>query len=118
MHDDMRSFVTKSDFSRREFVVTTLATGFALAVQPVSAETITTDTKGIEAGEIKIPTPDGEMPAYRAMPEGKAHSPWCWWCRKSSASTSTSRTSAAGWPSPATWPWRRSCTRGRGTSPA
>jgi carboxymethylenebutenolidase len=75
MHDDMRRFVTKSDFSRREFVVTTLATGFALAVQPVSAQTITTDTKGIEAGEIKIPTPDGQMPAYRALPEGKGPFP-------------------------------------------
>lgn len=47
MHDDLKSWLPKSDFSRREFVVTTLATGFALAVQPVSAETITTDIKGI-----------------------------------------------------------------------
>jgi carboxymethylenebutenolidase len=37
-------------------------------VQPVSAETITTDTTGLTAGEIKIKVPDGEMPAYRAMP--------------------------------------------------
>jgi carboxymethylenebutenolidase len=34
----------------------------------VSAETITTDTKGLEAGEVKIPVADGEIPAYRAMP--------------------------------------------------
>ncbi|HEV2969888.1 MAG TPA: dienelactone hydrolase family protein [Pirellulales bacterium] len=68
MHDDARSFLTKSDFSRREFVVTTLATGFALAVQPISAETITTDSAGLEAGEVKIPVPDGQIPAYRAMP--------------------------------------------------
>lgn len=69
MHDDLRSFLPKSDFTRRDFVVTTLATGFALAVQPVAADTITTDTKGIKAGEIKIRTADGEMPAYRAMPD-------------------------------------------------
>ncbi len=75
MHDDLRSFLGKADFSRREFVVTTLATGFALAVQPVSAETITTDTKGLEAGEVKIPTPDGQMPGYRAMPEGNGPFP-------------------------------------------
>ena len=70
MHEDLRSFRPKSDFSRREFVVTTLATGFALAVHPVSAETITTDSSGLTAGEVKVPTPDGQMPAYRAMPEG------------------------------------------------
>jgi carboxymethylenebutenolidase len=49
--------------------VTTLASGFALAVQPVSAQTITTDTTGLIAGEVKIPVADGEIPAYRAMPE-------------------------------------------------
>jgi carboxymethylenebutenolidase len=54
--------------TRREFVVTTLAAGFALAVQPVSAQTVTTDTKGLTVGEVKIPTGDGQIPAYRAMP--------------------------------------------------
>src|SRR3954468_17480416 len=68
MHADALSLLPKTDVSRRGFVVTTLASGFALAVQPVSAETITTDTKGLEAGEVKIPTSDGQMPAYRAMP--------------------------------------------------
>ncbi len=48
--------------------MTSLAAGFALSVQPVSAQTITTDTNGLEAGEIKIPVADGEIPAYRAMP--------------------------------------------------
>jgi carboxymethylenebutenolidase len=69
MHDDLLSLLPKTDFSRREFVVTTLAAGFALAVQPVSAETITTDTKGLEAGEVKVPVADGTIPAYRAMPD-------------------------------------------------
>ena len=55
-----------SDLSRRAFVVTSLAAGFALAVRPVSAETITTDATGLVAGEVKI----GEVPAYRAMPAG------------------------------------------------
>jgi carboxymethylenebutenolidase len=68
MNDDLLSLQPKTDFSRREFVVTTLATGFALAVQPISAQTITTDAQGLEAGEVKIPTPDGQMPGYRAMP--------------------------------------------------
>ena len=58
----------EAQVTRRQFVVTTLAAGFALAVQPVSAETITTDTKGLIAGEVEIPTTDGQIPAYRAMP--------------------------------------------------
>lgn len=45
-----------------------MATGFALAVQPISAKTITTDAKGLVAGTVKIPVRDGEIPAYRAMP--------------------------------------------------
>jgi carboxymethylenebutenolidase len=69
MHDEARSFLPKPTLSRREFVVTTLAAGFALAVRPVSAQTmITTETTGLEAGEVKVPTGDGQMPAYRAMP--------------------------------------------------
>ncbi|HEX4132038.1 MAG TPA: dienelactone hydrolase family protein [Pirellulales bacterium] len=75
MRDDLLSLLPKADFTRRDFVVTTLATGFALAVQPVSAQTITTDTNGLEAGEVKIPVPDGEMPAYRAMPAGGTNLP-------------------------------------------
>jgi carboxymethylenebutenolidase len=57
-------------YTRRQFVVTTLASGFALAVSPVQAETITTDTRGIDAGEVKIPTSDGSIPGYRAKPKG------------------------------------------------
>lgn len=69
MHEEARSFLPKPTITRREFVVTTLAAGFALAVRPVSAQTmITTDANGLEAGEVKVPTGDGQMPAYRAMP--------------------------------------------------
>jgi carboxymethylenebutenolidase len=55
------------NLTRRE-VVTLLGSGFALAVQPVTAETITTDDSGLLSGEVQIPTPDGEIPAYRAQP--------------------------------------------------
>jgi len=55
------------DLTRRQ-VVAVLASGFALAVRPISAETITTGTEGLLAGEVLIPTPDGEIPAYRAQP--------------------------------------------------
>jgi carboxymethylenebutenolidase len=56
------------DVTRRGFVVTSLATGYALATQPVSAQTIATSTEGLEAGEVQIPVKDGHVPAYRAMP--------------------------------------------------
>src|SRR6516165_10867859 len=69
MKEDLASLLPSVDFTRRQFVVTSLATGFALAVQPVSAETITTDTRGLEAGEVKVPVGDEQTnPAYRAMP--------------------------------------------------
>jgi carboxymethylenebutenolidase len=66
MEDDVRSLMP--DFTRRTFVVSSLAAGFAAAVQPVSAQTITTDSSGLEAGEVKIPVKDGTIPAYRALP--------------------------------------------------
>jgi carboxymethylenebutenolidase len=74
MHDqwtnaDLAALRGQTAFTRREILVTSLATGFALAVQPVSAETITTDTTGLTAGEVKIPVADGEIPGYRAMPD-------------------------------------------------
>lgn len=57
------------EITRRNFIATaTLATGFALAVQPISAKVITTDTKGLVAGAVKIPVQGGEIPAYRAQP--------------------------------------------------
>src|SRR5262245_7556040 len=69
MHEEIRSLLPKMEFSRREFVVTALAAGFALAVRPVSAQTvISTDTTGLEAGEVKIPVSGGDIPGYRAMP--------------------------------------------------
>jgi carboxymethylenebutenolidase len=69
MHDESLRLPPTTDFSRRGFVMTSLAAGFALSVQPVSAQTISTDTKGLEAGEVKIPVTDGEIPAYRALPD-------------------------------------------------
>ncbi|RPI90126.1 MAG: carboxymethylenebutenolidase, partial [Planctomycetaceae bacterium] len=65
MQLDLTRLQPLPDYNRRDFVVTALAAGFALAVQPVSAETITTDSKGLEAGEVKIPVGDGEIPGYR-----------------------------------------------------
>src|SRR5918993_5986019 len=70
MHDELVSLLPDAEFDRRRFVVTSLAAGFALAMQPVAAQTvINTSAEGLVAGEVKIPVADGEIPAYRAMPE-------------------------------------------------
>jgi carboxymethylenebutenolidase len=62
--------------NRREFLVSKLAVGFALAVRPVGAQTIVTDTKGLTAGEVQIPMADGKLiPAYRARPSGSGRFP-------------------------------------------
>ena len=66
---ELKVMVPRASWSRRGFVMTSLATGFALSAGPVSAETITTDTSGLTAGEVKVPVKDGEIPAYRAMPD-------------------------------------------------
>ncbi len=70
IHEELAGLLSPTEeVSRRMFVVTSLTAGFALAVQPVQAQTqITTDTNGLVAGEVKIPVKDGEIPAYRAMP--------------------------------------------------
>jgi len=53
----------------RDVATAWLPQGFAKIVQPIASTTITTDTQGLVAGEVKIPTRDGLVPAYRAMPE-------------------------------------------------
>jgi carboxymethylenebutenolidase len=56
-------------WTRRRFVTTTLVAGFAAAVRPIAADTtVTTDTDGLTAGEVRIPAGDVELPGYRAMP--------------------------------------------------
>jgi carboxymethylenebutenolidase len=67
-HPDLLSLLPRMDLTRRAMIVTSLATGFALAVQPVSAQTITTGSEGLTAGEVKIATAEGDIPGYRAMP--------------------------------------------------
>jgi len=62
--------------TRRELIAGALGSGFALAVRPVSAETITTSSDGLDVADVRVPTSAGEIPAYRAMPAstGKAKS--------------------------------------------
>ena len=53
---------------RRTFLLASLGVGFALAANPVMAQVITTSADGLTAGEVKVPTQSGDIPAYRAMP--------------------------------------------------
>jgi carboxymethylenebutenolidase len=73
---EFESLVPAQSFDRRSFLVTSLGAGFALAMQPVMAQTvIQTDTAGLLAGEVKVPVKDGEMVAYRATPAGRKKPP-------------------------------------------
>ncbi|MEE3623841.1 dienelactone hydrolase family protein [Nitrospirillum sp. BR 11752] len=56
--------------NRRGFATASLATGFALAVLPVSAQTIITDADDLDAGMVQVPVAGGAtMAAYRAVPK-------------------------------------------------
>ena len=75
---ETRSLVSTAPLGRRGFVAGSLASGFAAAVAPAGpllAQTITTDAAGLDAGEVKIPVADGQVPAYRAMPAGRTGLP-------------------------------------------
>jgi|SRR5581483_5002455 len=65
----------QAEMTRRKLIAAGAASGFvagfALSAQPVMAQTmIVTDTTGLEAGMVEIPTATGPVPAYRAMPSG------------------------------------------------
>lgn len=72
--DIVNSIADAPVLARREFLVTSIfaAGTFAAAVRPIHAQTkIMTDANGLIAGEVKIPVSDGQIPAYRAMPDRK-----------------------------------------------
>jgi carboxymethylenebutenolidase len=52
-----------------DIVTALLPQGFARIVQPIASTTISTDTKGLVAGEVTVSTMTGAVPAYRALPE-------------------------------------------------
>ncbi len=58
-----------NNLTRRRFIIGTgLTVGFAAAAHPTFAQVITTDSIGLTAGAVRIPTSSGEIPGYRAMP--------------------------------------------------
>jgi carboxymethylenebutenolidase len=72
---ELDSLTPTRAFSRRDFVRTSVGSGFAAAVLPIAAQAIRTDSTGLTAGEVTIPVGDFKMPAYRAMPAGKTNLP-------------------------------------------
>src|ERR1700686_1422899 len=54
--------------ARRGMMMTSLISGFTLAVDRGGAQTITAGTNGLVVGDTKIPTSDGDLPAYYAHP--------------------------------------------------
>ena len=64
----LTGYLPQSETNLRDMLTAWLPQGFARMVQPVAMSTITTDTQGLTAGEIKIETRDGPVPAYRALP--------------------------------------------------
>ena len=58
--------------SRRELIAGTVGAGFALAVRPISAATITTSAEGLDVAAVRIPGPGGDIPAYAAWPAKRA----------------------------------------------
>jgi carboxymethylenebutenolidase len=74
---DIVELTKTAPFSRRGFMTATAATaaGYTLAAGPVRADVITTDTKGLDAGDTKVKVADGEMPAYFARPAGVSNPP-------------------------------------------
>ncbi len=50
--------------------MSSLISGFTLAVSHAQAQAIHTGSEGLEAGEIQIPVADGHIPGYFARPQG------------------------------------------------
>ena len=68
MQSELNSLNPKPQVTRREFVVTALSSGFALAVQPISAATISTGSEGLSVGEVSIGRGYDTFPGYFARP--------------------------------------------------
>src|SRR5450755_3854453 len=60
----------KYPLARRGLMMSSLMTGLTLATTRVEAQAIHTDAAGIDAGEVKIPEADTDLPGYFARPVG------------------------------------------------
>ncbi len=71
LRQDLDSLTPSREFSRRDFVKTSVGSGFAAAVLPVGAQTVRTSADGLTVGEVTVMVGDFKMPVYRAQPAGK-----------------------------------------------
>jgi carboxymethylenebutenolidase len=69
------SLVPEARLNRRGFIKGVVAAGFAVTAAPVLSQAIRTDTNGLEAGDVTISSPNGNFPAYYAVPKGKGKRP-------------------------------------------
>lgn len=66
----MNSLLPEVKFSRRGFLASAAATGFALGAGPVMAQTaVRTPADGLGVADVKIPVAGGDMPGYTAAPK-------------------------------------------------
>lgn len=72
----MNSLLPEVKFSRRGFLASAAATGFALGAGPVMAQTaLRTPADGLGVADVKIPVAGGDMPGYTAAPKKAGKSP-------------------------------------------
>ncbi len=69
------SLVPEARLNRRGFIAGVIAAGFAVTAAPVLSQAIKTSADGLEAGDIMIPSGNGTIPAYYAVPKGKGKRP-------------------------------------------
>src|SRR5215475_9847398 len=74
---DIVGLTKAPDLSRRGFMTASaaVAAGYTLAAGPVRADAITTDTKGLKAGDATVKVTGGDMPVYYARPANAANAP-------------------------------------------
>jgi carboxymethylenebutenolidase len=75
---DIIGLTTAPPLSRRGFFMTAsaaAAAGYTLAVGPVRAQVVTTDTNGLKAGDATVKVPGGDMPVYFARPANATNPP-------------------------------------------
>jgi carboxymethylenebutenolidase len=80
--DNFDDLWRQAELTRRKLIAAGAASGFvagfALSAQPVMAQTmIVTDTTGLQAGMVEVPTATGPIPAYRAVQSGAGARRWC-----------------------------------------